>query len=276
MLRAVFLLVLSCCCYACSEKSSTGNTPDTTAGNWQLVWQDEFDADTLDAGRWNYEIGGHGWGNNESQYYTSRSSNSYLQDGNLVIEARKEYYEGSAYTSARLTTRGKGDWRYGKIEVRAQLPQGQGMWPAIWMMPTDNAYGGWAASGELDIMELLGHEPNKVYGTLHYGGSYPNNVHTGTSYVLPGGQDFASGFHTFMIHWQEGKIEWYVDDVLYQTQTQWYTGDIPFPAPFDKRFYMILNVAVGGNWPGYPDGSTVFPQKMLVDYVRVYQKANQE
>jgi beta-glucanase (GH16 family) len=155
--------------------------------------------------------------------------------------------------------------------VRAKLPAGRGLWPAIWMLPTEDKYGGWAASGEIDIMELLGQEPNIVYGTLHYGGSWPKNTHTGKSFVLPHGT-FADDFHVFAIEWEAGVIRWYVDGTLYQTQTQWRSDGGPFPAPFDQSFHLILNVAVGGQWPGPPDAKTVFPQHMLVDYVRVYQR----
>jgi beta-glucanase (GH16 family) len=152
------------------------------------------------------------------------------------------------------------------------MPVGKGMWPAIWMMPTDNVYGGWAASGEIDIMEYLGHEANKVHGTLHYGGSPPGNKNSGKTYTLANG-GFNDDFHTFTLIWEEGKIQWLVDGELYQTQTSWSTTGGSFPAPFDQRFHMILNLAVGGNWPGNPDATTVFPQEFVVDYVRVYQKA---
>ncbi len=247
---------------------------------WRLVWSDEFEGPTIDSTKWEYQIGtgSGGWGNNEREYYTDRSENSRIEDGKLVIEARNESYQPSptgaiyTYTSARMRTRNKGDWTYGRFEFRAKLPKGKGLWPAIWMMPTDDFYGTWAASGEIDIMEYLGHQTNKVYGTLHYGAEWPNNRSSGTSYVLPSG-NFSDDFHLFRLEWEPGVMRWYVDDVLYQTQPppQWYTK-VPFPAPFDKRFHLILNLAVGGNWPGYPDASTQFPQRLEVDYVRVYQK----
>jgi beta-glucanase (GH16 family) len=169
-----------------------------------------------------------------------------------------------------MRTVGKGDWTYGRFEMRARLPQGQGLWPAFWMMPSDNTYGGWAASGEIDIMELIGREPGTVYGTLHHGGSWPNNTHTGITYTLDQGR-FADDFHVFAVEWEAGEMRWYVDDVQYQTQTEWSTTGAPFPAPFDQRFHILLNVAVGGNFPGNPDTTTTFPQRMEVDYVRVYQ-----
>lgn len=253
-------------------------TPDAAPPGpegWTLVWQDEFDGPGIDGSKWEHEVNATGGGNNELQYYTARPENSYVADGALTLVARAETYTGPEgtrqYTSARLRTMNRGDWLYGRIEVRARLPYGQGLWPAIWMLPTDWAYGGWAASGEIDIMELLGQDPTKVYGTLHYGGAWPANTFTGDNWVLPAG-DFAGGFHVFAVEWEQGEIRWYVDDEHVQTQTSWFSNAAPYPAPFDRRFHLILNVAVGGNWPGSPDGSTVFPQTMVVDYVRVYQR----
>ena len=246
------------------------------AQNWELVWSDEFDVDTLDESKWSYQYGTGasegltGWGNNELQYYTDREENIYVDDGKLHIVARQESYQGMNYTSARIRSIHNGDWKYGRFEIRARLPKGQGIWPAIWMMPTDNVYGGWAASGEIDIMELVGHDPHIVHGTLHYGGSWPENVHTGDSYRLETG-DFSDDFHTFALEWEKGEIRWYVDGEHYQTQNNWYTEGENFPAPFDQRFHMIMNLAVGGDWPGSPDHTTTFPQEMVVDYVRVYQ-----
>lgn len=192
-----------------------------------------------------------------------------------MIEALKENYQGSGYTSAKLDTSGKAKWTYGRYEIKAQLPEGQGLWPAIWMMPEDmGMYGTWPASGEIDIMEALGHEPSTIHGTLHYGVEHASS---GQSYTLPGGQTFTSGFHTYAVEWEPGELRFYVDDMLYAVQNDWfaYNYENPdvytYPAPFDRDFYMQLNVAVGGVWPGNPDASTVFPQKMLVDYVRVYQ-----
>jgi endo-1,4-beta-xylanase len=254
-----------------ARRSRTSSKQD----EWQLVWSDEFDGPAIDRSKWEYQIGNGsgGWGNKEKEYYTDRSENSRIEDGKLVIEARNDNYQPPySYTSARMRTKYKGDWTYGRFEFRAKLPKGQGVWPAIWMMPTDDFYGTWAASGEIDIMEYLGHQTNKVYGTLHYGGEWPNNRSSGTSYVLPSG-DFSDDFHLFRLEWEPGVMRWYVDDVLYQTQPppQWYTK-VPFPAPFDKRFHLIMNLAVGGNWPGYPDSTTQFPQRLEVDYVRVYQR----
>jgi beta-glucanase (GH16 family) len=245
----------------------------TDPPGWTLVWSDEFNGPGLDPSKWEIEVNASGGGNNELQYYVT--NNVRLRDGFLSLEARKERYTGGGrtrdYTSARIRTRGKGDWRYGRFDVRAKLPKGQGLWPAIWMMPTDEHYGGWPNSGEIDIMELLGHAPNKVHGTLHYSDPRKGHDHHGTNLTLRAGT-FADGFHVFRLDWEPRAIRWYVDDQLYQTQTNWQTRSASFPAPFDQRFHLILNLAVGGNWPGNPDAATVFPQAMVVDYVRVYRK----
>lgn len=247
---------------------------DKQLEGWSLIWNDEFDGDHLDLTKWEYEVNAWGGGNNELQYYTDRLQNSVIQDGNLEIIARKEEYTGDDgsrdFTSARIRTLNKGDWLYGRIDVRAKLPTGRGLWPAIWMLPTEWKYGGWPASGEIDIMELLGHEPNKIYGTIHYGGITNNHVHTGSSYSLYQGT-FNDDFHVFTIEWDVDEIRWYVDDILYGKQNEWFTANGIYPAPFNEKFHLLLNVAVGGNWPGNPDISTVFPQKMIIDYVRVYE-----
>ncbi|WP_267890512.1 carbohydrate binding domain-containing protein [Paenibacillus bouchesdurhonensis] len=243
---------------------------------WNRVWSDEFEGSSIDNSKWNFVQGGGGYGNNELQNYTNRAQNARIENGNLVIEAHKEDYQGNPYTSAKLTTEGKGDWTYGKFEIRAKMPQGKGIWPAIWMMSKDqNLYSGWPASGEIDIMELLGHEPNKIYGTLHYG--LPHEQAQG-SYTLPDGRTFAEDFHTFAVEWEPGEFRFYVDGVLYSKQNNWFSknpqegGEYTYPAPFDRDFFLQLNLAVGGDWPGNPDPITEFPQKMLVDYVRVYER----
>jgi len=242
-----------------------------SAQDWQVVWADEFDTDGApDATKWDYDIGGHGWGNSERQYYTDRAENVRVENGVLVIEAKEEAYQGNAYTSARLVTRGKAAWKYGRIEARMKLPYGQGIWPAFWMLPTDSPYGGWPMSGEIDIMEYLGHDTDTAYGTLHYGGGELGHRYTGTHFTLPTGA-FPDAFHTFAIEWAPRQIRWYIDGELYQTQVSWTSESGPYPAPFDQPFHLLLNLAVGGEWPGYPDATTVFPQQMLVDYVRVYQ-----
>jgi beta-glucanase (GH16 family) len=248
------------------------------AQNWTLVWSDEFEADTLNTDKWSYMIGDgtdyglpSGWGNEELQYY--REENITVSDGMLHVIAKKESYGGKGYTSGRIRSMEKGDWTYCKVEFRAKMPKGQGLWAAVWMLPTDEEYGGWAASGELDIMEYLGHETNVVHGTLHFGGAWPNNEYKGTYYQTDG-WGFDREFHDFVMEWVEGEIRWYVDGVLYQTQGEgdWRTAGHPFPAPFDQRFHLLINLAVGGNWPGSPDSSTDFPQEMSLEYIRVYQE----
>jgi len=270
----LILLPISFC--SKKDKNPTKSDEDDIEG-WELVWNDEFDGTAIDPKKWEHEVYAHGSGNNELQYYTNRSENSFIENGSLVIQALKEHYTGPEgtreYTSARLRTLRKGDWKYGRFDIKAKLPFGQGLWPAIWMMPSESKYGGWAASGEIDIMEMLGHETNKVHGTLHYGGEGPNNVQSGKFYTLPHGS-FAYDFHLFTMEWDTTEFRWYVDGIFYQSQTQWYTASAPYPAPFDQYFHILLNVAVGGNWPGDPDNTTIFPQRMVVDYVRVYKKTN--
>ncbi|NRR32832.1 RICIN domain-containing protein [Oxalobacteraceae bacterium] len=250
--------------------------PFGASNAWRLVWSDEFNGSAIDLSKWSFEVNGNGGGNNELQYYTARPENARTENGHLVIEARKENYTGPdgsrQYTSARLRTLNKGDWLYGRMEARIKLPRGQGIWPAFWMLPTDNKYGNWAASGEIDILEAvnLNASNNTIYGSIHFGGSWPNNAHTTVAYVPP--SNVADNYHTYAVEWEPTQIRWYVDNVLYSTQTSWWSAGGAFPAPFDQRFHVLLNLAVGGAWPGNPDGSTVFSQKMEVDYVRVYQK----
>lgn len=236
---------------------------------WQVVWNDEFSVSDIDTSKWTHEVNGDGGGNNELQYYVSSKANSYIIDGFLTIKAIQQNYKGKFYTSARLNSKFKGDWKYGRFDVRAKLPVQRGVWPAIWMLPTDWVYGGWPQSGEIDIMEIIGQDANKLYGTLHYGPPWPNNKNTGTQYLLPEG-DFSDAFHVFSVEWEENIIRWYIDDQLYATKTN---EDLsPHPWPFDQRFHMILNLAIGGNWPGPPDEETKFPKYMFIDYVRAYQK----
>lgn len=243
------------------ETKDPTDTIPAPAG-WKLVWNDEFYGTSIDRTKWEHEVNGDGGGNNELQYYTDSEENSYVQNGLLVIQAKKENYQGKEYTSARMRTKYKGDWKYGRFEIKARLPYGQGLWPAIWLLPTDWEYGGWPESGEIDIMELLGHQTDKVYGTIHWG-TVQNHKSSGGNYTLKTGT-FAGLYHVFALEWDSTGFKWFVDDVPYYTAKQ--------GAPFDKRFHMILNVAVGGNWPGSPDESTSFPQKMYIDYVRVFQK----
>jgi beta-glucanase (GH16 family) len=259
----VLTAFLSCVCAASAADPS----------GWELIWSDEFDGSALDLSKWEFEVNARGGGNNELQYYVT--NNARVRDGQLTIEARREKYTGPGgtrdYTSSRIRTKRKGDWQYGRFDIRAKLPTGRGIWPAIWMMPTDEKYGGWPHSGEIDIMELLGHEPNKVHGTLHYSRPGGRHTYTGTNTTLAHGS-FADDFHVFRLDWETNTIRWYVDDRLFQTQTNWQSRATPFPAPFDQRFHLILNLAVGGNWPGNPDAATTFPQSLVVDYVRVYRR----
>lgn len=253
-------------------------TNSATADDWTLVWSDEFTGELLDMNKWSYQLGDgssqglSGWGNNEGEYY--QEANAVVRDGLLTITAKEEKVKGYKYTSARIRTKGKGDWTFCRVEIRAKMPIGKGLWPALWMFPSESVYGGWAASGEMDMVEYLGQEPNKVHGTLHFGGAWPKNQQKGTSYTLKTG-DFHSDFHVFTFEWEEGEIRWYVDGKLYQTQGKgdWWSSGGDFPAPFDQQFYMLMNLAVGGNWPGYPDATTQFPQELVIDYVRVYQRA---
>ncbi len=210
-----------------------------------------------------------GWGNNERQYYTD--NNDTVANGVLTITAKNDGFGGYPYTSTRIRSINQGDFTYGRFEMRAKLPTGQGMWPAFWMLPTDSSiYGTWAASGEIDVMESIGSNPDRVFGTLHYGGSFPENTFSGNATNLAPGTA-TSEFHTYAAEWQSGEIRWYIDDVLYSVQNSWFSTSGPFPAPFDVDFHMLLNLAVGGNLPGNPDGTTVFPQEYVIDYVRVYE-----
>lgn len=276
----VILLLFSSLLFSCDEDKKQGNNgivevPQTQQGGWSLAWNDEFDGNRLNSDYWDFDLGTgsqfglNGWGNNELQYYTSRNENVTLANGKLVLTAREESYEGMSYTSGRVVTRNKLSWRYGRFEIRAKLPEGQGLWPAIWMLPIDNAYGGWPQSGEIDIMELVGHEPNTVHGTVHFGDPWPDNKHIGQSFVRRDSA-FSKTFNEFQIDWEPGEITWYVNDEVFFRVTP---NDLsPYRYPFDQPFYLLMNVAVGGNWPGNPDGSTTFPQTMEVDYVRIYQK----
>ncbi len=246
-----------------------------SAQNWQVVWHDEFEGESLNLEKWSFQTGTGSeyglidWGNDELQYY--REQNVTVSDGMLHITAKRESYNGKSYTSGRIRTIDKGDWTYCRIEFRAKMPLGKGLWAAVWMLPTDEEYGGWAASGELDIMEYLGDEHNVVHGTLHYGNAWPNNKQNGTSFTLSEG-DFYSEFHDFTLEWVEGEMKWFVDGQLYQTldQGDWWSTGGPFPAPFNKDFHLLINLAVGGNWPGNPVGTT-FPQDLVLDYIRVFQ-----
>ncbi len=234
---------------------------------WVMDWSDEFEGDTLDASKWVAETGGHGWGNNELQYYTGRPENLRLEDGKLVIEARKERYEGRDYTSARIKTAGLEERMHGRYEARIKIPRGQGIWPAFWMLGNDIATTGWPRCGEIDIMENIGKEPGIVHGTLHGPGYSGENAFGRPSPLASG--SYADDFHVFAVEWEPGEIRWYRDGILYHTARP---GMVGGDWVFEHPFFVILNLAVGGNWPGYPDASTAMPQRMLVDYVRVYRR----
>ncbi len=242
-------------------------------GDWKLVWSDEFnqpDGSLPDPAKWSFETGGNGWGNNEMEYYTARTNNARIEDGKLVIEAKKESYGGKTITSARLLTKGKYSCTYGRIEARIQIPRGQGIWPAFWMMGTNIDSVAWPACGEIDIMENIGKEPGTVHGTVH-GPGYSGAHGIGGPFTLPGGAALASDFHVYGIEWSTNRIDWYLDGQTYFSITP---ARLPQGAAwaFDQSKFVLFNLAVGGGWPGYPDATTTFPQRMVVDYVRVYQK----
>ncbi len=243
---------------------------DLQAQHRQLVWADEFNYTGLpDSSKWGYDTGGHGWGNNELQYYTAkREKNARVGNGVLSINVLRENYKGSKFTSARLVTKNKGDWKYGRLEIRAKLPKGLGLWPAIWMLPTDWEYGDWPQSGEIDIMEHVGYLPDSVFGTVHTG-AYNHTIGTQKT-KRTFREDLASVFHVYTLEWDEDGIRIFIDKEQYFEFTNEKRSSREWP--FDKRFHLLLNVAVGGNWGGKMGvDESVFPQSMEVDYVRVYQ-----
>jgi beta-glucanase (GH16 family) len=297
------------------EKAKTSKVTKANT-SWSLIWQDEFNDEEIDLSKWSFEINCYGGGNDEQQCYTDRNKNAFIEQGILKIVALRENFTGPAsqdddpnynllntrtlpYTSARLRSKSKGDWRYGRFEISAKLPQGQGTWPAIWMLPTDWIYGGWAGSGEIDIMEAVnlkaqsdeygamsGEEESRIHGTLHYGRAWPDNVYSGKEYKLPEGINPADDFHIYAIEWQEGEIRWYVDNIHFSTQREegWYTQymndegtliDGVDGAPFNQKFHLLLNFAVGGNWAAKVNekgiDESIFPQSLEIDYVRVYK-----
>ena len=291
-----------------SSSSTSSSSSSSSSSLWTLVWSDEFSASSIDASKWDHEENCWGGGNNEQQCYTNRAENSFVENGILNIVARKENFTGPntpdgsgdatstlPYTSARLRTKDLEEWTYGRFEIRAKLPFGQGTWPAIWMLPTDSPYGNWASSGEIDIMEAVnlktvtGSNPaeSRVHGTLHYGRAWPQNVNASTSYTLPNAVNPADDFHVYALEWEEGEIRWYVDGVHYATQKSsgWYSQylqndaltNAPEGAPFDDQshYHLLLNLAVGGAWAGSVNNTgideNVFPQTLQIDYVRVYQ-----
>jgi beta-glucanase (GH16 family) len=280
-LATVAALAVLAVCGGQRTSASPSPTPTPTPmppGPWQLSWSDEFDGpdgSAPDASRWVLETGGSGWGNQELETYTDRLENASIKGGSLVITARAEHYTGRDgiardYTSARLKTQDRFSQTYGKFEARIQIPRGQGLWPAFWLLGANIASVNWPACGEIDIMENVGFEPLLVHGTMH-GPGYSGGSGPGMSYTSPDGTPFADGFHVYAVEWEVGEIRWYVDGHLYETRK---ASDLPAGTRwvFDHDFFILLNVAVGGSWPGAPNDTTVFPQQMKVDYVRVYRR----
>jgi len=235
---------------------------------YTLAWSDEFNEATINTDVWNYDIGGSGWGNHELEYYTNSPNNSYLSNGKLVIEARQETIGTNNYTSARMNTSGKKSFQYGRIDMRAKIPVSHGMWPALWMLGSNIGTSPWPACGETDIMELVGSSPNRVVGSIHWAQADGSSGTVNNAYFLNSG-DFSLQFHVFSLVWQMNYVQIIVDGIPYMTATNSSvtSGTWPFNAPF----FFIFNVAVGGDWPGSPDATTIFPQRMYVDYVRVFQ-----
>lgn len=244
----------------------TGYTTPESYPGMNLIWRDEFNAPALNASFWAYELGtgNGGWGNQEAQYY--RPDNTSIYQGNLVIEARKENFGGSSYTSSRLITRDGFSFKYGRVDIRAALPSGQGIWPALWMLGSNITTTGWPSCGEIDIMEIVGHEPNTLHGTAHWSGAGGGHIYLGGETTVANGT-LQNEFHVYSIIWDDQQIRWLLDN------QQYYSLDITLAdrTEFHENFFFIFNVAVGGIWPGYPDATTVFPQRMIVDYIRVFQ-----
>jgi len=246
---------------------------------WSLHWADEFDGSNLDLSKWEFMIGNGGaygnpgWGNNELQYYTNFASNLSVGNGTMKITAIKTNFGGQEYTSARIRTINRLDFKWGRVEARIKLPSTSGVWPAFWMLPTDSPYGGWASSGEIDIMESV-NNADRIYGTLHHGGQWPQNQHTGSSIAT--GIDYSQDFHVYAIEWDPNEIRWYLDGTQFGTKitSDWFSSAASSNprAPFDSNFHLLLNVAVGGNFPGNPNGSAQWPQTMEVDWVRVFRR----
>jgi beta-glucanase (GH16 family) len=273
ILLATALLLISC-------GSAYTPPPPPPSTSYTLVWSDEFngaDGTSPDSSKWTYDTGGKGWGNNELECYTNLPQNAQMKGGNLVITAMNQPAYACSdgtfrdYTSARIRTQGLFSQAYGRFEARIKIPKGQGMWPAFWMLGNNINSVSWPACGEIDIMENIGKEPGIVHGSLHGPSTVNKTSDASAPFSLPAGQNFSDDFHLYAVEWETGIVRFYVDSNLYTTFTQ-----APWPSggtwAFDHPFFIILNVAVGGTWPGSPDATTVFPQQMLVDYVRVYTK----
>ena len=273
MIKHLINLLLLVFLFNGNAKAQSKSVTVPSDSKYKLVWSDEFDYSGLpDARKWSFDVEGNasGWGNNEAQFYTKeRIQNAEVKDGFLRITALKEDFEGKKYTSARLRTAAKGDWLYGRLEVRAKLPDGRGMWPAIWMLSTDWKYGGWPASGEIDIMENVGYDPFVIVASAHTKSyNHVQGTQKNNKLTIP---DCYTSFHVYALEWEASEYRVFVDDRLYFTFKNEGTG---FKAwPFDQKFHLLLNVAVGGNWGGQKGiDDSIFPRTMVVDYVRVYQK----
>jgi len=277
-LKTTAVALLGTCALACAHAQtpapsalsalSAQATPTGAPPGWVLDWSDEFDGHALDHRKWVEETGGNGWGNQELEFYTGRSENVRVDGGMLVIEARKEEYGGRHYTSARIKTEGKMERTYGRYEARMKFPRGQGVWPAFWLLGANCKAAPWPRCGEIDIMENIGREPDLIHGTMH-GPGYSGEHGLGAPQKLERGI-YADDFHVYALEWEPGEVRWYRDGILYHSaRPDLVKGDWVFEHPF----FVILNLAVGGAWPGNPDAATVYPQQMLVDYVRVYKRA---
>ncbi len=270
---------------------------------WELVWHDEFDGTEVDRSKWDFDLGNGfydyrshawvpGWGNEELQYYTAAPTNVEVRDSLLTIRAVKESLHGCGYTSARLKTRQRDGTplftkQFGRFEFRAKVPHGKGMWPALWMLPQSDHYGGWAASGEIDVMEIVGEKPQQCLGSIHFGSTFPKRELVTHVHTLPAGETVGD-FHVYAVEWEPGEIRWVFDGVTWARQHFWWSCSVTragkgvvarserdlntWPAPFDQPFYLLMNIAVGGNFPGKPEADTHFPAELVVDYVRVYEK----
>ena len=271
---ALTIFLLSACTTPTLEAIPTSTpaaspNPDDQLTGWNLVWQDEFNGDTLDSHNWKFDLGANGWGNAEMEEYTNRTDNVRVEKGNLIIEARQDANAKYGYSSARIKTQDLQAWQYGRVEARMKLPQSQGLWPAFWMLGNDiGKTAVWPNSGEIDIMEMIGKQPNTIYNTAH-GPGYSGAKGLGSHIDLPQGS-LQNDFHVYAVEWEATEIRWYIDDAqVFKVAS---TDVAPNKWVFDHPFFIILNVAVGGGWPGFPDSTTIFPQQMLVAYIRVYQR----
>lgn len=246
-------------------------TTSSSYAGWKLTWADEFEGAEINTTYWTHEIGkgDNGWGNNEWEYYTDAPENSRIENGKLVIEARDDSWNGHKYTSARMITKDKKSFDFGRTDIRAKLPFGQGIWPALWMLGNTIDQKGWPACGEIDILELIGNLPSTSHATVHFGVDFSNHKYAGNSYHVSD-EMFNDRFHVFSVVREYNQMWFYVDDILIFEFSSKDTQGQPYP--FNEQFFYIFNVAIGGNWPGDPDETTVFPQQMLVDYIRVFEK----